>query len=303
MEAQQANPSSLLWWMKRLIAIRKQFRVFGRGSVEFLGTSNEKVIAFVRSFEDERVLVVANLSRFPQHVELQTAGLVGHVPVELFGRTRFPRISGDGYVLSFSPHGFYWFLLEPEHTSVATQRERLEVLELATDVTALVRDEATALGRAMEQYLPERRWFRSKTRLRKEIHVGKSFALPGAPDDGHLAVTEVQYLDHEPESYLIGLAVCEGKDATALERDHPHALIARTLRPSGQPGVLYDASWRLPPSRSAGPAALLGRKRPAWAARTASWLRPRSGTLGPDPWRPRCRAARTPALEQTNSIR
>ncbi|MCC6997180.1 MAG: maltose alpha-D-glucosyltransferase [Deltaproteobacteria bacterium] len=240
-QAQQDNPSSLLWWMKRLIAIRKQHRVFGRGSVEFLSASNDKVIAFVRSFEDERVMVVANLSRFPQHVMLQTAGLAGHVPVELFGRTRFPPIRNGEYTLSFGPHGFYWFLLEPEQASAVAQRERLAVLELATDVANLVRSEAAQLGRALERYLAERRWFRSKARLRKDVTVDACFALPGAPDDGHLALARVQYIDHEPERYLVGLAVCEGEAAVALEQRQPHTLIARTLRPGGEPGVLYDA--------------------------------------------------------------
>ena len=90
-EAQQANPQSLLWWMKRLIALRKRHPAFGRGSLQFLHPENRKVLAFIREHEDETILVVANLSRFAQYTELALRGWEGRVPVELFGSGRFPR--------------------------------------------------------------------------------------------------------------------------------------------------------------------------------------------------------------------
>jgi maltose alpha-D-glucosyltransferase / alpha-amylase len=93
-EAQQNNPSSLLWWMKRLIALRRQHQVFGRGSIEFLNPENAKVLAFVRELGDDRILVVANLSRFVQAVELDLSRFKGMSPVEMFGRNPFPPI-GD----------------------------------------------------------------------------------------------------------------------------------------------------------------------------------------------------------------
>src|SRR5690606_3564287 len=110
-EAQQNNPSSLLWWMKRLIALRKQHKVFGRGTSHFLRPENPKVLAFVRSLEDDRVLVVANLSRSAQPVELDLSDYQGLVPVEMFGRSHFPRIGSEPYFLSLGPHAFYWFEL------------------------------------------------------------------------------------------------------------------------------------------------------------------------------------------------
>ena len=79
--------------MRRLIALRKQFKAFGRGTIEFLSPENPHVLAFLRSYEDERILVVANLSRFVQYVELDLARFKGMVPVELFGRSEFPAIS------------------------------------------------------------------------------------------------------------------------------------------------------------------------------------------------------------------
>jgi len=88
-EVQQANPYSTLWWMKRLIALRKRFKAFSRGSIEFLTPDNHRILAFIRRYENERLLIVCNLSRFVQHVQLDLSAYQGMVPVELFGRTAF----------------------------------------------------------------------------------------------------------------------------------------------------------------------------------------------------------------------
>ncbi len=111
-EAQQRTPSSLLNWMRRLIAIRKRYPVFGRGSLELLHPANLAVLAYVRSYQDQHVLVVTNLSRFVQPVELDLRHFAGAVPVELFGETVFPRIGEAPYFLALGPHTFYWFRLE-----------------------------------------------------------------------------------------------------------------------------------------------------------------------------------------------
>ncbi len=101
-EAQQRDPSSLLHWMKQLIALRKRYRVFGRGTLEFLRHENRKVLAYVRRYDDDIILAVANLSRFTQPVELDLKEFNGLVPVEMIGRTQFPRIGELPY---FPPRG------------------------------------------------------------------------------------------------------------------------------------------------------------------------------------------------------
>ncbi|HJU12503.1 MAG TPA: maltose alpha-D-glucosyltransferase, partial [Candidatus Binataceae bacterium] len=111
-EAQERNRHSLLWWIRRLIAMRKQFRAFGRGSIEFLSPDNPRVLAFIRSYGDEQILVVANLSRFVQYVELDLSRFKGCAPIELFGRTQFPRIGELPYLLTLGPHMFDWFSIE-----------------------------------------------------------------------------------------------------------------------------------------------------------------------------------------------
>jgi maltose alpha-D-glucosyltransferase/alpha-amylase len=112
-ETQQANPHSLLWWTRRLIALRNRHRAFSRGSLEFLYPDNHHVLVFLRRHENETLLVAANLSRFVQPVELDLAEHAGTTPVELFGGTEFPRVAADRrYPLTLGPHSFYWFALE-----------------------------------------------------------------------------------------------------------------------------------------------------------------------------------------------
>jgi len=112
-EAQTKQPTSLLNTMKRLIAVRRRSRAFGRGTIEFLHPVNPSVLAFIREHGDETVLVVANLSGRSQPVGLDLSRYRGAVPMELLGETRFPPVGEPPYFLSLGPHGFYWFRLEP----------------------------------------------------------------------------------------------------------------------------------------------------------------------------------------------
>src|SRR5689334_24336325 len=138
-EAQQNNPNSLLWWTKRLIALRKRFQAFGRGTLEFLHPANRKILAFIRRFRDEQILVVANLSRFVQHVELDLSASRGCVPVELFGRAMFPPIGEGRYPLSLGPHAFYWFELEQrqEQQAAAAAAPPVEPVTIQVPATKL----------------------------------------------------------------------------------------------------------------------------------------------------------------------
>ncbi|MBI4495054.1 MAG: maltose alpha-D-glucosyltransferase [Chloroflexi bacterium] len=111
-EAQQRVATSLLNWMKRLVAIRKRYLAFGRGSVRFLSPANRRVLAYLREHQGQRLLIVNNLSRFAQAVELDLSGLEGMVPVEVFGHNAFPSIERRPYVMTLGPHGFYWLVLD-----------------------------------------------------------------------------------------------------------------------------------------------------------------------------------------------
>ncbi len=251
-EAQQNNPESLLWWMKHLIELRKQHEVFGRGRVEFLHPDNGKVLAFVRSNEHEHVLVLANLSRFPQGVELDLQGFEGHVPLELFGRSRFPAVTDGPYFLSLAGHAFYWFLLEAPKAAVGeTEPEELRVVAVRGDLQDLFRGATrrSMLG-VMAERLPRRRWFRSKGREIKSVEIADVLPIPRDEGATFVVILDVAFFDGEQERYLWPVWCAFGLDAERLAEEHPGDLIARLVRrdaPEGAPdreGVVIDAVLR-----------------------------------------------------------
>ncbi len=227
-EAQQNNPHSLLWWMRRLIALRKRFKAFGRGSIEFLRPENHKIIAFLRKYDSERILVVANLSRFVQHVTLDLSAYKGCVPVELFGRIAFPPVSETPYFLTFGPHSFYWFSLEsgPSEVKSADIQSRSNEPTLVTVPDRwddVLRDDRSREG--LEQVLPEflarSRWFGGKARAIKRTEILNSFDLPQATTSFYLTLVQVVYMDGDAEIYLIPLAFSKGERAGRSFRKHP----------------------------------------------------------------------------------
>ncbi|MGH2929176.1 MAG: alpha-glucosidase C-terminal domain-containing protein, partial [Solirubrobacteraceae bacterium] len=113
-EAQLRTPTSLLRWMHRFIALRKEHPVFGYGTYEPIETSNARIFAVIRRFEDDLVLCVHNLARSAQAVELDLSSHAGRHPVELFGRSAFPTIGQLSYLLTLAPRGFFWFQLVAE---------------------------------------------------------------------------------------------------------------------------------------------------------------------------------------------
>ena len=123
-EAQENNHQSLLWWMRRLVGLRRRFSAFGRGSLEFLLSSNHKVLSFLREQDDQHILVVANLSRFAQPVDLDLARFRGMTPVEAWGQTPFHPVGEGAYSLTLGPYAFYWFSLEPQKSQAIAMDAR-----------------------------------------------------------------------------------------------------------------------------------------------------------------------------------
>ncbi len=129
-EAQERDPSSLLKWMKRLIALRKRYKVFGRGTLEFLHPRNRTILAYVRELEDERILVVANLSKQIQPAEIDLSQFNGQTPVEMFGRVSFPTITDSTYFLSLAPSSCIWFQLETVASPTGINADNLPAHEV-----------------------------------------------------------------------------------------------------------------------------------------------------------------------------
>jgi len=214
-DVQQSSPWSLLWWMKRLIATRKRYRAFGRGSMEFLLPENRKILAFVRRYEDEQILVVANLSRLVQCFELDLSQFRGMVPVELSGGTRFPEIGDRPYFLNLSPFAFYWFALEKQRTEVSAAQEVPSIAAKSWNELMSARHRET-LNRAILRYLRTRRWFAAKARTVTGISIGDVVGL--GRDAGSLLMLDVEYAEGEAERYVLPVSLTQQRRADEQER-------------------------------------------------------------------------------------
>ena len=254
-EVEQNNPSSPLWWMKRLIDLRKRFRRSAAEASRFLHPDNRKVLAFVRSHEDETVLVVANLSRFAQHVELDLAGFGGLVPVEIFGRNEFPPMGTGCYPLTLGPHAFYWFALEKARAAAppTPASEELPSFAVAGPWESVFHGSVRILlEEALPRYLRRRKWFGGNARKIRSTKILEAAPMPGDPSRSHWTLLRVDYVDGEPETYLIPIGFAAGEKAAAVRREAPQAILAE-IHPGGDGGsaepegvlldLIYDADF------------------------------------------------------------
>ncbi len=244
-EAQQSNPNSLLWWMKRMIDLRKRHKAFGRGSIEFLFPENPKILAFVRRYGDEIILVVANLSRFTQHTELQLDGYQGMVPVEMFGRVEFPVIGRGAYPVMLGPHSFVWFRLQPQRPAILGLSSLPTSFPQITIKGGWERLVRTRFRQSLEAILPvflqQRRWFTGRQQPIQSATITEAIPIEIAERTVYGCVVMVQYLEGEAEQYLLPILMASGNAAAAVIEQLPHAVIARLE--GDETAVLYDGLW------------------------------------------------------------
>ena len=241
-ETQSNNSHSLLWWTKRMIAQRKQHPAFGRGKMEILFPPNRKILAFVREFEDEKILVVANLSRFTQCVELDLSKHRDAAPVEVFGRNRFPAITEQPYLLSLGPHAFQWFHLQPrekseESFSITAREEELPVLTVDPE-EIFNSSTRNTIARLLPRMLRARPWF-NKNRTIRQVRVTEVISLPDT--SAHILLVGIEYSDGEPDTIPLPFSLATGELAAAILTDKLHMVLAKLEGMPNPQSILYGA--------------------------------------------------------------
>ncbi len=251
-EAQQQNPNSLFWWMKRTLSFRKRFKAFGRGSLKFLKAENRKALAFVRQYESETILVVANLSRVPQPVKLDLSEFAGRRPIELLGRTEFPRITKEPYFLTLSPHAAFWFTVQADTGAAKEGTPAKPMLSVPNHWEEIIApDWRSGLENELCAYLQGRRWFGGKGREIKSVQIRDSIGVPTGRAEAFVLLLEVDYREGDPENYLLPVSAATGDEALALEQKYPEQVIARLrIGPGTELGVVYAAARSRPFTRA-----------------------------------------------------
>jgi maltose alpha-D-glucosyltransferase / alpha-amylase len=227
-EAQQTESASLLNWTRNMIALRKLFRVFGRGSIHFLRPDNRKILAYVRELDNEKVLCVANLSRFAQPTELDLSRFEGLVPVEMLGYVEFPKIRKTPYALTLAPYGYFWFELQTPAMSEMSSEEQSIVEPRVPCVGWAELLDGTArvpLEIALPQFLVRQRWFGGKARQIDRVTIRDAAVVDGM--EVALLLVEVRYVDGDADLYFVPLIRLSTEDAQAVSDKVPQGRVAK----------------------------------------------------------------------------
>ncbi len=239
-ENQDLNFSSMLWFIRRIIAIRKRYQAFGRGSIEFVNSDNPKVLSFLRKHGDEVILVVANLSRYCQAANLPLEDYTGHSVEELFSGNEFPLIGDNPYLLTLSPHTFFWFSLKPQ----AQQRSEDEAparLDLSVTWDQLFRDGMPEpLAAVLRQYLPNCRWFAGKGKSIRRVTLLDYDTLTLGEEKAHLLLIQVTFRNGPRQMYFLPLSFCTGQECHAILSDYP-AYVVASMKLKKTEGLLYES--------------------------------------------------------------
>ncbi|WP_372619418.1 maltose alpha-D-glucosyltransferase [Falsiroseomonas sp.] len=242
-ESQLRDPSSLLNWTRRMLAVRKRTKAFGRGSMRLLYPGNRKVLAYLREWEDEVFLCVFNLSRAAQAVELDLSELAGRVPVEMLGGTAFPPVGTLPYLLTLPPYGFHWFVLAPDvamptwHVPAPEPLPELRTLVVRSGTSSLGAEASAALEReVLPAWLPRRRWFDGPEAQAEGARF--AYAVPLTPN-GRVQLAEVETRSrHGSARWCLPLAVVGEEDAA---KPAGQLALAR-LRQGPRVGLLTDGA-------------------------------------------------------------
>lgn len=244
-ENQEINQSSLLWWMKRIIAMRKRFRAFGRGSIEFLLSDNPKILAFIRQYGDEIILVVVNLSRYSQHVDLDLSRFAGYAPEEVFSRNKFPVIKDAPYGLTLGFYDYFWFSLEKEELD-----EGIRFGDLFSPVPELsIRGNWEALfqGKLREKfeeeilpsYIAGCRWFGGKARTISQARIIETIPMGKSSAKTYLLFIKILYTEGLPDVYLLPVSYGTGDEAKKIVEEKSFSIISQLSSELSQ-GILYE---------------------------------------------------------------
>lgn len=239
-EIQEANSSSFLWWMKRLIAVRKKNTAFSRGTIQFLTTNNPRIIAFIRKYQDETILITANLSKSSQFVRLDLSQYAGWTIWELFNHVTFPQVQNIPYMISFGPHDYFWFKLAMPKSEPLT-REEMSIPEYSSPVRCkniLECRDIDTLASYFIQYFSK--YFKNQDEYTIVSHQILDQITIGTPDEKEsIILFNVEYADGLSEKWSIPVSYAFGSESDEIRQKYPETVIV-ALSWGNERGIMYE---------------------------------------------------------------
>ena len=239
---QKKNPSSLYWFMTQMIRMRKNYKAFSRGDMKFINVENPKVLAFTRTYQDETLLVVANLSRYAQPAQLDLQSFKNYIPTELFSKNDFPAIrENQSYPLTLSPYGHYWFILKPSsqavheyyvHELVLPEWDNLEDQQYLDELAT----------RVLPDYLITTNWFNTQGRVVRNVSITRCAPVQISKSNFFILFVNVLFDRSVSDTYQIPVKFLTNNHASLLTENTPQAIICKVVA-GGKKGVLCDALY------------------------------------------------------------
>lgn len=251
-ENQENDRSSLLWWVKHAISIRKRFKAFSRGTTEFLYPSNSRILSFIRRYQDEIILVAINLSGRPQSTSLDLSAFKDRQPKDVFGGSEFDQINGAGspYRLTFGPYGYYVFSLTKKlETANSVSKGRfIPEVRVQKRIENLMegRQRDKVESEILPEYLRANRWFGGKGRVIDRVRIRDiiPLALQSTTSQQYFLLTlDVYYEEGLPEAYLVPASYSPIDISGQLIEKNPQAIISKVGIDKNTPGLFFDAMY------------------------------------------------------------
>lgn len=242
-ETQRANTSSLYWFMKRMINMRKKYKAFSRGDLKFFPVDNAKILAFTRSYDDETLLIIVNLSKYSQPAEIDIKGFKGYVPVEAFSKNEFPPFKDESpYFFTMSPYSYHWFVLRKPVTEALTAIKH--VLLEADNWDALFINENLEIlqNTILPEYIRRMHWFTGKDKTLFSANIIEHTGLPIKKGEAEILLIEITFESGLPEYYQLPVAFVNAGEAKNVSGATSTAVVSE-LKLNNEPGFLVDAAY------------------------------------------------------------
>ncbi len=243
---QEENPSSLMWWLKNVLAMRKRLNIFGRGDLTFIESSNAKVLCFARGHKNQKVVVVANLSQFSQATTLDFSAFKDCDVTEVFSQNRFNSVTDGEYPITIGPYGYFWFQVDASEKKEAISSSGELALfqsDLSWERTFSDYENVRFLERkVLQPFMRKCRWFGGKARTVSKVGIHKIIPLKTDEDTHYLTVIEVHYVQRLPELYFLPIFFASSDTLFDKVEYTAQSVICRAEL-QGKTGFLIDSNY------------------------------------------------------------
>lgn len=243
---QSENPSSLLWWLRQVIAMRKRLSVFGRGDMKFIDSTNSKVLCFMRSYEKQRIILVANLSQFSQVATLNLSEFKDCDVTEVFSQNRFMNVGEGQYSITIGPYGYYWLQLdtaEKRTKSESSGELPLFSTEMSWEKVFNSYNEKRFFERKiLPPFMKKCRWFGGKAKVISKMGINKMIPVKVSGQTHYLTVVEVHYVQRLPELYFLPLSFAPADTVIERVEYHAQSVVCRA-EIQDEVGFVMDSSY------------------------------------------------------------